>query len=128
MSMDLGKGVRLKGNKIIYESPGGTVRVQKKIKKGSPTQINIQKKWTVAPGLNLGIQGQAKGKDKNINIGGTFTFQEGTKDKTIRGQMKEWLKKSPRNRRLKQAIAAMDSEVDYTGFLTAKEKKILGIK
>ena len=42
--------------------------------------------------------------------------------------MKEWLKKSPRNRRLKQAIAAMDSEVDYTGFLTAKEKKILGIK
>ena len=43
MSMDLGKGVRLKGNKIIYESPGGTVRVQKKIKKGSPTQINIQK-------------------------------------------------------------------------------------
>ena len=128
MSMDLGKGVRLKGNKIIYESPGGTVRVQKKIKKGSPTQINIKKEWTVAPGLNLGIQGQAKGKDKNINIGGTFTFQEGTKDKTIRGQMKEWLKKSPRNRRLKQAIAAMDSEVDYTGFLTAKEKKILGIK
>ena len=128
MSMDLGKGVRLKGNKIIYESPGGTVKIQKKIKKGSPTQINIKKEWTVAPGLNLGIQGQAKGKDKNINIGGTFTFQEGTKDKTIRGQMKEWLKKSPRNRRLKQAIAAMDSEVDYTGFLTAKEKKILGIK
>ena len=128
MSMDLGKGVRLKGNKIIYESPGGTVKIQKKIKKGSPTQINIQKKWTVAPGLNLGIHGQAKGEDKNINIGGTFTFQEGTKDKTIRGQMQEWLKKSPRNRRLKQAIAAMDSEVDYTGFLTAKEKKILGIK
>ena len=129
MSMDLGKGVRLEGNKIIYTSPGGTVTVKKRItKRKSPAEINIQKEWTVAPGLNLGIHGQAKGKDKKINIGGTFTFQEGTKDKTIRGQMKEWLKKSPRNRRLKQAIAAMDSEVDYTGFLTAKEKKILGIE
>ena len=128
MSIDLGKGVKLKGNKIIYTSPGGTVKVQQKIKKGSPTQINIQKEWTVTPGLNLGIRGQAEGKDKNINIGGTFTFQEGTGDKTIRGQINEWLKQSPRNRRLKQAIAAINSEVDYKGFLTAKEKKILGIK
>ena len=77
MSTDLGKGVRLEGNKIIYTSPGGTVTVKKKIIGKSPTQINIQKEWTVAPGVRLGIHGEAKGKDKKINIGGKVTFSQG---------------------------------------------------
>ena len=77
MSTDLGKGVRLEGNKIIYTSPRGTVTVQQKIKRRSSPEINIQKEWTVAPGVHLGIHGQAKGKDKNINIRGKVTFSQG---------------------------------------------------
>jgi len=38
------------------------------------------------------------------------------------------LKKTPKNRNLKNAIAAFESGVDYKGFLTAKEKQKLGIK
>ena len=57
-----------------------------------------------------------------------FKFQEGTKNKTIGGKLKEMLKKTPKNRNLKNAIAAFESGVDYKGFLTAKEKQKLGIK
>ena len=54
--------------------------------------------------------------------------EEGTKNKTIGGKLKEMLKKTPKNRNLKNAIAAFESGVDYKGFLTTKEKQKLGIK
>ena len=131
MGTDLGKGVTLRGNKIIYESPGGTVRVQKKVTGGNPIKINLKKEWEVTPGVRLGIRGQAKGKDKSIGIQGKFKFQEGSKGKTIGKTLDDLLKKTPANRNLKNARAARDSGLGkdvWSGFLTNKQKQILGIE
>ena len=67
-------------------------------------------------------------KEGSAGITYKFKFQEGTKNKTIGGKLKEMLKKTPKNRNLKNAIAAFESGVDYKGFLTTKEKQKLGIK
>ena len=67
-------------------------------------------------------------QDKSGQLTYKFKFQEGTKNKTIGGKLKEMLKKTPKNRNLKNAIAAFESGVDYKGFLTTKEKQKLGIK
>ena len=61
----------------------------------------------------------------------TLHFNEGSKDKTIVKTLDDLIKKTPANRNLRNAIAARDSGLDvktWSGFLTDKQKQMLGIK
>ena len=61
----------------------------------------------------------------------TLSYQEGSKDKTIVKTLDDLLKKTPANRNLRNARAARDSGLDrktWSGFLTNKQKQMLGIK
>jgi hypothetical protein len=81
------------------------------------------------------VTGEAtyKPDTKEGNIGATYTlsFSEGSKDKTIVKTLDDLLKKTPANRNLRNAKAAKDSGLDvetWSGFLTNKQKQMLGIK
>ena len=61
----------------------------------------------------------------------TLKFNEGSKGKTIGKTLDDLLKKTPANRNLRNARAARDSGLGrdvWSGFLTNKQKQMLGIK
>ena len=70
-------------------------------------------------------------KEGSIGAKYTLSFNEGSKGKTIGKTLDDLLEKTPANRNLRNARAARDSGLGrdvWSGFLTNKQKQMLGIK
>tara|TARA_R100000656_G_scaffold15174_1_gene14886 strand:+ start:361 stop:759 length:399 start_codon:yes stop_codon:yes gene_type:complete len=128
--IDLGKGVSLKGASLNYEERIGPIDLKVKQKlKGKPL-IKVGSKFKVGR-ATVDIGARKKGKDVSGGIDIVLPFSEGSKGKTIGKTLDDLLKKTPANRNLRNARAARDSGLDrdvWSGFLTNKQKQIIGIK
>ena len=131
---DLGKGVRLKGNTLEYtkETPAGKIKVRRKLKLDGDTSFNIAKDFNIGR-AKISLHGEMlEGKrPDSASFKIKIPFSEGSKGKTIGKTLDDLLKKTPANRNLRNARAARDSGLDvktWSGFLTNKQKQMLGIK
>ena len=86
--MDLGKGVHLQGNSIIYkkEVPGGQVKVKRKIKRRSPVDLNIAQHIL---GTDIEIGKQLFSPESPLTITANKEFNIGSAKGRLSGSMGE---------------------------------------
>jgi len=123
------------GDKLNLDLQGSVQH--KNILKGKPfegSKVKGSGKWESKSGRHS-VTGEVTYHPHTKEAEGTaqyiLKFNEGSKGKTIVKTLDDLLKKTPANRNLRNARAARDSGLDrktWSGFLTNKQKQMLGIK